>query len=272
MSSTKRSLVKTLEFVRLGRPVDWPKSVTQFIKLGIDRSVLDKAVNVAPYGNHEYRVTIANETLFKRLEELVTPIDKSSRSSASLMGNSHDVSVSGAMLAIWFAGELECVNRIFKQGIPLVQPARRHALIIENEECFLHKEDTYKFLEQRCGVTWSIDDVEFIYGSGNSISNRLIVPYLKSFEGEVMCLLDVDFGGLRIFSNLLSAGLAPEKTRFLIPEDLQERLERSKRKASQSEMDSFSVLYGKNKIVDDIIKAIRHFGTTVEQESYRANR
>lgn len=270
--STKRSLVKILELVRLGRPVDWPRCISQFIQVGIDTSMLDKAVIAAPYGNREYRVTIINEDLFKQIESLVSPTDRRSRSTASKSGNSHYVSVSGAMLAVWFAGEVECINRIFKPGLPNPQPSRRHAIIIENEECFLHKEDTFQFLQQRCDVKWPIEDVEFIYGSGNSISNRLIIPYLKSFEGEVLCLLDVDFGGLRIYSNLLSAGMPMERTRYLIPNDLTERLSRSKRKASSAELESLSVLYGKSSLIDNIIKAIRHFGTTVEQESYRADR
>lgn len=272
MMNKNESLLKILGRVRSGHPVDWGLTAQRLQKAGVDRKLIEAAVATTAYSDREYKVTIQEEALFKEIEALVQPIDRSSRSSASIGGNTHLVPVGGAMLAVWYADEEEPINRIFREGHPVPLPKRQHALIIENEECFLNKEDTYLFVKEHCGVTYSIDDVEFIYGSGNSISNRRITPYLEMFSGKVMCLLDVDTGGLQIYSNLLSAGLSEDKINYLIPSDINDRLQKSKRKASEEELQALSSLYGRCSLIDKLITAIRHFKSTVEQESYRAKR
>lgn len=270
--SKGESLLKILERVRDGHPVDWGLAVQRLHKAGVGRNLIESAVVATAFGNQEYKVTILDETLFREIENWVQPIDRSSRTSASISGNTHSAPVSGAMLAVWYADEYESVNRIFKDGRPAPLPRRQHALIIENEECFLNKEDTYSFVQEYCGVTYAIDDVEFIYGSGNSISNRRITPYLKMFDGKVMCLLDVDLGGLQIYSNLIAAGLPQDKTHYLIPSDINHRLRTSKRKASEEELQALYPLYGRCSLIDKLITAIQHFKATVEQESYRVHR
>ena len=109
-------------------------------------------------------------------------------------------------------------------------------------------------------------------GAGNSISNRLIIPYLKSFEGEVMCLLDVDLGGLKIYSNLLSGGVSLDSLHYLVPGDLARRLYESRRQAGEKELEGLSRMHGLSPVTDHVISAIRYFKKTLEQESYRAAR
>ncbi|MBV1883865.1 MAG: DUF2220 domain-containing protein [Pseudomonadales bacterium] len=266
-----QSLRTAFARVRAGHPVDWSLVLQGLLNVGVDRKLIDKAAEAKVYGAGVYKVTILNEEAFLEIEHLISPVDKSSRSAASLSGNSHAVSVNGAMLAVWAADEPESVNRIFKDELPMPQPGRRHALITENEECFLNKEATYRFVKEHCEVGHSYEDIEFIYGSGNSVSNKRIIPYLKSFDGDVMCLFDVDLGGLKIYANLLSAGLPVETTYYLVPMDLRDRLQRSKRKASAKELDALSQVYGKSELTDKVIGAIRHYKTTIEQESYRAD-
>lgn len=267
----RRSLQKALKRVRAGHAVDWKSTLASLNRLGVECQLVERAVTAVAYGEGVYKVTIISEEAFCAIETYVQPVDRDSRSAASLSGNTHLVPVKGAMLAVWHAGSDEPALRIFKDDLLMPYPDRKHAFIIENEECFLHKAETYQFAQDHCGVTYSIEDVEFIYGSGNSICNRRIIPYLKNFEGDVLCLLDVDLGGLKIYSNLISAGLEVNRTHFLVPNDITERLLRSKRKASISELEALSQIYGKSELTDRIIVAIRHYKTTIEQESYRAD-
>lgn len=266
-----KSILKALALVRDGKPVDWPSTLHGLMRTGVDQQLVDKAVVVTAYGNKVYQVNIIDQAAFHEIEALASPIDKGSRSAASVSGNTHSTTVDGALLAVWTANSDQCINRIFKDGQLQPVPGRKHAFIIENEECFLNKENCYAFAKSHCGVTHPIEDIEFIYGSGNSISNRRVIPYLLAFEGEVLCLLDVDLGGLRIFLNLLSGGLDKSRTHYLVPDDIKERLKQSKRKASEEEREGLSALHGKDPRIDKLISAIRHFKTTIEQESYRAN-
>lgn len=265
------AMEKIFTKIRAGYAVDWPMARNRLIRLGVDKQLIDRAVDVKAYSTKEHQVVIIDDAAFSEVEILAAPIDRSSRSAASRKGNTHAAGVNGALLAVWVSDEETPANRVFMDTHPFPKPSRRHALIIENEECFLNKEFTHEFATGHCGVNHDIDDIEFIYGSGNSITNRRILPYLQSFEGEVFCMLDVDLGGIRIYSNLLSGGLDPESTHFLVPDDLSMRLSKSRRKASQRELDGLSPYYGKTDALDKLITAIRYYKTTIEQESYRTH-
>lgn len=265
-----KSLREDLHRIRSGLPVDWQTTKQRLHKAGIDRHLLARALDATAFSHDEYQITIVDCAAFDEIESLLQRTNNTSRSSASLLGNSHTATVKGAMLAVWCANETECMNRIFLDHQPQPKPSRRHGLIIENEECFLNKEDTYQFVTEYCGIDYPIDEIEFIYGSGNSITNRRIIPYLRAFKGDMLCLLDVDLGGLRIYANLLAAGLPLTTTHFLVPADLSKRLEHSNRQASDKELQALSKVYGYSELTDQIVKAIRYYKTTIEQESYRA--
>jgi len=262
---------KIFSRIRAGYAVDWPAVRDRLIRMGVDPQQIDPAVDVTAYSTQEHQVVIVDDAAFSEIERLAAPLDRSSRSAASQKGRTHATGVDGALLAVWATGERAPANRVLMDDRHLPIPRRKHAFIIENLECFLNKESTYEFAIRYCGVTHDISDIEFIYGSGNSITNRRILPYLQSFQGDVFCLLDVDLGGMRIYSNLLSGGLGLNKTHYLVPADLHERLSKSRRKATQRELDGLSAYYGKTDTLDKLITAIRHYKTTIEQESYRTH-
>lgn len=265
-----KGLIRDLSKIQSGHPVNWKTVEQRLLRAGVEKHILEQAFHSTPFSSDEYKVIITCQAAFDEIKTQLNRTNANSRSNASLAGNSHTSSVNGAMLAVWCAGEKECINRIFMDGQPLPTPSRPHALVIENEECFLNKEDTYQFVSKYCRINHPIHQIEFIYGSGNSISNKRIIPYLKTFTGDILCLLDVDLGGLRIYANLLAGGLSPNSTKFLVPHDFTERLARSKRQASENELAALSKVYGYSKQTDQIIIAIRHYQTTIEQESYRA--
>jgi hypothetical protein len=267
-----KNLRKVLLRIEQGLPVDWIKAKKNLLSLGISQKSMSQALSVTAYGGNDYRVEIKDKKIFDEILLSIEPANKSTRSAASLSGNTHLSQVNGAMLAVWYANEAVPINRVFKGEESYPSPDRKNALIIENEECFLFWEDTFKFVRDFCNVDMDEDDVEYIYGSGNSITNRRIIPYLKAFKGEVYCLFDIDPGGLRIYANLISAGLEKEKTHYLVPEDLEDRLVNSRREATEKELEELSKVYGVTEKTDRIISALRYYKKTIEQESYRAEK
>ena len=89
MMNKNESLLKILGRVRSGHPVDWGLTAQRLQKAGVDRKLIEAAVATTAYSDREYKVTIQEEALFKEIEALVQPIDRSSRSSASIGGNTH---------------------------------------------------------------------------------------------------------------------------------------------------------------------------------------
>ena len=259
-----------LDLISAERPVNWPMAKRALLKAGIDPSDISAAFESVAYSDREYEIKVLCHTTVEKIRALLSIDHKNSRSAASMTGNSHSTNVNGAMLITWHFDAPTPAVKVFSDALPLIHPDKPHVLIIENEECFLNKEDIYEFAQKYCGLTAPAEQIEFVYGSGNSISNKRIIPYLKLVEGDVFCLFDVDLGGLIIYSNLLSAGLDPTKTHFLIPTDLIERLKYSKRKATNGELEKLESVYGVSAITDQVITALRHYKKTLEQESYRA--
>ena len=267
----KQSVLQALELIREGNSVNWRQLKGQLIRLGIANSLIDNTFSATAFSEKVYEVSVKDTALFDEICDQLQPTDKSSRSEASKTGNTHSVKVKGALLIACTQEKSDTYNHVFHPERPSKVPVKKHALIIENLECFLAFEETYQFVLSKCGIDIPIDEIEFLWSAGNSITNSLIVPYLKQFEGQVMCLFDVDFGGIKIYANLLSNGLVKEKTPYLIPADLKERLSLSKRKISNKEIESLSSVYGVSSVTDDVIGAIRYYEATLEQESYRAN-
>ena len=267
-----KGLQESFDAIKKGSGIDWKPLKARLLKTGATEDLISAALDVKAYGDRNYQVVIKNEHCFDRLQKFAQPSDRSSRSAASITGNTHSTRVNGAMLAAWGIDDAAPYNHIFMPEREIPQPTKRHALIIENLECFLNKDQTYLFVKEFCGVTYSAENIEFIMGAGNSISNRLITPYLKSFEGEIMCLLDVDLGGLKIYANLLSGGIPLDSLRYLVPSDLPRRLSTSRREAGEKELGGLSHMHGLSLVTDQVISAIQYYKKTLEQESYRAAR
>ena len=259
-----------LDLISAERPVNWPMAKRALLKAGIDPSDISAAFESVAYSDKKYEVKVLCHTTVEKIRALLSINHKNSRSAASMTGNSHSTNVNGAMLITWHVGAPTPEVKVFSSDRPIPSPSKPNILIIENEECFLNKEEAYKFARGNCGLSVPAAQIEFVFGSGNSISNKRITPYLKATEQSIFCLFDVDLGGLSIYSNLLSAGLPPSRTHHLIPFDLKERLKASKRKATDEELEKLDTVYGISPKTDLVITAIRHFKRTIEQESYRA--
>lgn len=265
-------LAKFILDIQASNGVNWPKVKRALIKLGIEENELDKMFNITRYSNAVYEVKVTDQEHLNQLSSLIKQSKDKSRAAASDRGNSHAVNVDGALLVANIIGNTTPYNYLFKSDSLVPLPPKKHCVIIENLECFLNVEQIFNFLTSMCQVNCDIEEVEFIWAAGNSIANTLIIPYLKQFKGDVYCLFDVDFGGLTIYANLIKAGLNPESTRFVIPQDIEKRLTNSKRKMKEEHLNALSRIHGLTVMTDKLITLIRFYKTTLEQESYRYER
>ena len=128
--------------IKKGRSVDWRTLKAQLLKIGATEALINDALFAKAYGDKDYQVVIKDEQSFIMLQTLAEPSDLSSRSAASITGNTHSTRVNGAMLAAWGIGDVTPYNRVFMQDRELPQPNKQHALIIENLECFLNNKTT----------------------------------------------------------------------------------------------------------------------------------
>lgn len=264
-------ILSLISRAKAGKSINWSSLKKSLLKLGVNDDVLTKAFEVTRYSDNIYGVEVVDNSALDDILKLINQRQPENRSQASRLGNTHSKAVDGALLVVRTCDTPCPHNHLFGTGNNIPTPHKKHALLIENLECFLEYESVYKFITDNCGVTINSDDIEFIWAAGNSISNRLIIPYLDKFNGKVMCLFDVDLGGLKIYSNLLRAGLLPEHTPFLIPRDLNNRLAASSRGADDESLDKLSSVYGITPTTDKVISLIRHHKRTLEQESYRAD-
>lgn len=262
-------LAKFILDIKASKGINWPQFRRGLIKLGLVESELNKIFSVTRYSDVVYEVTVTEPAHLDHISSLISQNTEQSRPAASHRGNSHAVNVDGALLVANIKGNKTPYNYLFNHDSKVASPPKEHCIIIENLECFLNIEQTFRFMASVCQIDCDIDDVEFIWAAGNSISNTLIIPYLKQFKGMAYCLFDVDLGGLTIYANLLKAGLNPDKTHFVVPADIKQRLAKSKRKMEEKHLDALSNIFGLTETTNQIITLLRFYKTTLEQESYR---
>lgn len=266
------NLLKDLEDIKNGQPVNW-SSINKklFKRLKDDYQLVKQAFSIVKYYNKKtYIISICDHEAFDKIIKLLQPKNKHSRSTASLTGNSHITGVNGALLIIVTEQLSKPYVHVLKKESSIPIPTKKHAVIIENLECFLNFKETYRFMKQFCQVWHDINDIEFIYAAGNSISNQNIIPYLIKFTGDILCIMDIDLGGLQIYKNLLNNGLSITNTHFIIPNDIKNRLKNSQRKTTEEELDKLNKFLNISLSINQLIRLIRYYKTTIEQESYRA--
>lgn len=167
-----------------------------------------------------YQITILNPLHFNQLKsrfqaESLTPV--SNRVQASLLGQSHNQTVSGSMLIVlgYQQGLPQVVICDEKGNFKTTHSLHQHLLVIENLENFLALiQQTHakriELLSKWLDAPWPCD---IVYGEGNTISNKLHQKFLSQYD-IIRCLLDIDLGGLTIFKNIYNLLQAAQTTQI----------------------------------------------------------
>ncbi len=266
----KNKLTTYLQSLDAGEPIDWPKLRHLLIKSDVNPSTIDEIFRPQREGT-EWRVTATNQTAYNALlDHLGITIDLSTRARAARHGRSHDVSVSGNVVVVKnpaFSHSIayEC-NAQGNWVFPADPPPE--LVIVENLECYLQRDRLMSFLSTQCGVTLNPEVVDIAYASGNAITKACNKSWLERYS-SIHCVLDVDAGGLRIFTSLnrlLDDGGA--ELMYVIPKNLPDLLETTQRIMDERERTSLAAYIDMEAPIGLIAKTLLNAGKTIEQEVY----
>lgn len=184
-------------------------------------------------------------------------------------GNSHNARVSAAMITVRNRRQSHPqVVMVDTQGTidtgAAALPAER-AVIVENLENFLNLTGTLALLPE-CGLGPEWQEADILYGSGNSITNRLLTPFFQKYR-EIGCLFDPDPGGIRMCDTLYRMGDIPTLL-FLAPANLQERLAISTRTVDKAQRKQLVKHIRRSPPCAQVGELIFKTGKQLEQETY----
>ncbi len=219
-------LFRYLENIDAGKPINFDQFREQLCKLGYDDQTIFKIFATQKNSKSKYQVTIKNEELFNRLQADFSNHKITSRVSAALAGDSHKHPVSLAMIILWpsqHSHPIVVMNDV--NGITEPVTLGQRLLIIENQENFVQKNASLAFLKQQF-ADFNDEGLDIAWGAGNAISNRLNKAFFIRYQ-HIDCLLDLDIGGLSIFTNLYELTAHP-RLNFLLPPCADEQLKNSK--------------------------------------------
>lgn len=140
------------------------------------------------------------------------------------------------------------------------------AVIVENRQIFLNIEKMQQFLGAYTDVPCD-QALDFIYGTGNEISNSLHQQFLAQYEHLYLCF-DCDLGGLKIAKNLYQLLPTTEMT-FVQPHDIDIRLDQVVQRCSSEELEKLAQFAMQAPaFIQPYIKLLCNTQRRLEQESF----
>ena len=224
-----------------------------------------KDIDATKYKGQLYAVDYINDDLMSELRVLVVD-NGPSRVSAATQNRSHSVKVNGSFLLMRGRLTNPVVVIIDAEGdYQCPVPLSKQALLIENRQNFIDVERMMAFLENHTPVKLD-PKVNIIFSEGNEVSNTLHQRFLSNYDCIHLCM-DVDLGGLTISKNLMS--LLPEtEFNFLVPNDIDARLDRVVERESPSYIDKVIKVGLSTPALAPYAKLIKDKHKILEQESY----
>lgn len=276
--STKRSFFKQhlpalFEKIEMGKPVHYKRLLLGLAECGVYPNEVEKIFNKKALGKKRYRVSIKPQSFpeYQRIKSMAIPnTAPSPRVLAAALGKSHSKSTSGTFCLIHTEDHPSNPFTIMiDNGVPrVVPPLKKQLLLIENFELFLCYERILKFLKESCGESVSLKQWDVVFSQGSGILNKQFLPLLMNYE-RVLCLFDLDFGGLITFTTLkerLSTNIS-----FAYPNEVESWVERFGFEMPQTEHKQLKTLFNKSnhqkdakKVMELLLKSNRK----LEQEVY----
>lgn len=210
-----------------------------------------------------------DQEALRRWQDILATEYGSPRINGAAQGDSHRARVSGAMLTIRSRRQPHPqVVMVDHDGViasgGAAAPASL-AVLVENLENFLDLEGTLGLLPE-CGIGPEWQEADILYGSGNSITNRLLTPFLQQYQ-EIGCLFDPDPGGVRMCDTLYQRRDLPP-LHFLAPFDLPERLAASPRTINMRQREQLANHMRRSPPCVPVAGLIHQTGRQLEQETY----
>lgn len=243
-----------------GKQVNFKRYIDIFKEKGI---AIDKMFTTALVKHPHYILTPKNIEEYTALKvKMNIDVEKIDRTSASIHGDSHLISVSYAFLLV-----KESINAtiktIFFEHNCISQTEsftlKKKVIIIENLENFGN------ILANFRKINIDVNEYSFIFGSGNTITNIKFREFLQTFD-EVLCLFDIDEGGFRMFSTLEKHH---KNCQFIYPENILELMDKYVAKTHPKEVIlALNSRFGKHEKLHPILTIVNSTQKTLEQELY----
>jgi hypothetical protein len=259
-------IFKYLNKIESGKSINFDSFCNQLQKQGYDKHKILKIFSVEKRSHINYIVKVIDENLFSELLINFNEDEITNRISAARAGDSHKYPVSQAMVVLWSCKQPHPVVVLNNSNV-INTPVElgKYLLIIENQENFLKKQETLQFLKQQFPDYQDVE-LDIAYGSGNAITNQLNKSFFNHYQ-HIDCLLDLDIGGLKIFSSLLTL-IDTEKLEFLLPPCLNELLPHSKINIRKKDLLQLNKYYEKHPTLRAAITLIEKHKKMLEQELY----
>ncbi|HIL04032.1 MAG TPA: hypothetical protein EYG05_06125 [Candidatus Thioglobus autotrophicus] len=259
-------IYKYLNKIKFGERLNFESFRKQLLKQGFDDKTVFKIFETKRTSRSSYLVKVLDQELFAQLlidfpEHIIKD-----RVSASNAGDSHRHRVSQAMIILWSAQSnhpIVVLNNADKINSPVTLSKR--LLIIENQENFIQKKRTLRFLQQQFS-DFNDDNLDIAHGSGNAISNRLNKTFFNHYQ-QIDCLLDLDMGGLEIFKNLINLTQHPNLN-FLLPPCADTLLKQSKIQLQEDHLINLRQYHKEYSVLRPAIELISKHKKMLEQELY----
>lgn len=249
------------------QPINFDVLIAKLVAAGVVREDISCTFSAKKLTKNSYCVDVLIPTSFDELLARFKPSDVGGRVGAAIDGNSHRVGVSESLLMFRSTQHRHPVVAMTEAGVwVLPRGLGSIGVIVENLENFLRIDETLPFVAGLLpGVT---RDIELIFGAGNQITNKLNAAVLSQFSA-LYCLFDVDMGGLRMLASLKD--LLPNKPpMFLVPSDVQARLEQSKYALTSQQRQDIIKYQSLSPETDQLIHFMRDSSRVLEQETYLA--
>lgn len=257
---------KYLESIKSGKTINFDNFCKQLDQYDYDIQTILKIFSTQKISRSSYQVNIISEEGFARLQADFPDYVITNRVSAALAGNSHKHSVSQAMIILWpnqKSHPVVVMNDISSIKAPVT--LGRRLLIIENQENFVQKDQTFAFL--KCQFPDFNDEaLDMAWGAGNAISNHLNKAFFIHYQ-EIDCLLDLDIGGLTTFANLCELTAHP-RINFLLPPCATELLKQSRINLQNEHRSVLSKFRDNYPLLQPAIELMVKHKKMLEQEMY----
>lgn len=226
-----------LEALRAQKPLNWNRFVQVMSKHGISPKVICYAFSPDSNDAALTSVCIQDLEVYHHLLQQFQPVTAHTRIDAALAGNSHQVPVEGSLIVLQEHEQANSYVALSRDGLnwtPLPGP-QQHLVLIENMQNFLCSQETFSFLYKKCGFSDSPSNTLLAYGAGNAATKACHTFFYQKFS-SISCLFDMDLGGITIYASIKKLLVSSEvRLSFLIPQDLDLRLKRSRCFLSEQE-------------------------------------
>ena len=170
-------------------------------------------------GSDKWQVQVNEQGAFEDLKRRAQA--PTSRQEAANQGDSHRQLTQATFMLVHHEGlqdERPDVVMIETGRVLQKFAPKPNALIIENEDNFAQWTKMLSFCRQVLGEELSLSNCDIVLGGGNRVLKEGVLAWLSQYS-TVVCALDYDLGGLKIYRGLLRS--LPGKTLWLEPLDWQ---------------------------------------------------